>query len=116
VGAATGLVGVGGGVLIIPALVMLGGLSMRLADGTRLVIVAIKWFVGFYEYLNVLDKLELALDWEVVIIFSVLGVIGGWLGHKVSSRVDQKLLKKGFAVFLVLMGAFILWKNLPNLL
>lgn len=113
VGAVTGLVGVGGGFLIIPALVLLGGLSMRLAVGTSLVIIAIKSFMGFYEYLNVLEGLQLALDWQIIAIFSVVGVVGGWLGHKVSSRVDQTLLKKGFAFFLVLMGAFILYKNFP---
>lgn len=115
VGAVTGLVGVGGGFLIIPALVLLGGLSMRLAVGTSLVIIAIKSFVGFYEYLNVLEGLQLSIDWQIVGLFSVLGVIGGWLGHKVSSKVDQQLLKKVFAVFLVLMGAFILYKNAPQL-
>lgn len=113
VGAITGLVGVGGGFLIIPALVLLGGLSMRLAVGTSLVIITFKSFVGFYEYLNVLEGLNLSIDWYVVTIFSVLGILGGWLGHKVSSRVDQAMLKKGFAVFLVLMGAFILYKNFP---
>ncbi|MGC9385965.1 MAG: sulfite exporter TauE/SafE family protein, partial [Hydrogenovibrio sp.] len=110
------LVGVGGGFLIIPALVLLGGLSMRLAVGTSLVIIAAKSFVGFYEYLNVLDALQLQLDWQVVGLFSVLGIIGGWLGHKVSRRVDQGLLKRIFSVFLVLIGVFILYKNLPGLL
>ncbi|MBD3755075.1 MAG: sulfite exporter TauE/SafE family protein [Gammaproteobacteria bacterium] len=115
VGAVTGLVGVGGGFLIIPALVLLGGLSMRLAVGTSLVIIAVKSFAGFIEYLSVLKTLNLTLDWGVIGLFSVIGVIGGWLGHKISSKVNQEQLKKGFAVFLILMGAFILYKNLPTL-
>lgn len=115
VGAVTGLVGVGGGFLIIPALVLLGGLSMRLAVGTSLVIITIKSVAGFVAYLPVLNTLNLALDWQVIWIFSIIGVIGGWLGHKISSKVNQNQLKKGFAVFLVLMGAFILVENIPQL-
>lgn len=115
VGAITGLVGVGGGFLIIPALVLLGGLSMRLAVGTSLVIIAIKSLAGFVSYLQVLDALDLSLDWSIIGIFSVIGIVGGWLGHKISSKINQELLKKGFAVFLVLMGIFILYKNLPGL-
>jgi uncharacterized membrane protein YfcA len=115
VGAVTGLVGVGGGFLIIPALVLMGGLSMRLAVGTSLVIIAAKSFVGFYEYLNVLDALSLSIDWQVVGLFSVLGILGGWLGHKVSHKVDQAMLKRVFALFLVVMGAFILSQNVSAL-
>jgi len=115
VGAVTGLVGVGGGFLIIPALVLLGGLSMRLAVGTSLVIIAVKSFAGFVGYLKVLEALQLSIDWNIIAIFSIIGIVGGWLGHKISSKINQNQLKQGFAVFLVLMGAFILYKNLPTL-
>jgi len=115
VGAVTGLVGVGGGFLIIPALVLLGGLSMRLAVGTSLVIIAIKSFAGFVGYLGVLETLNLSVDWQIIWIFSIIGIVGGWLGHKISSKVNQQQLKRGFAVFLVLMGVFILYENVPSL-
>lgn len=116
IGAVTGLVGVGGGFLIIPALILLGGLSMRLAVGTSLVIIAIKSFAGFAGYLSVLDSLELSLDWSIIVIFSSIGVIGGWLGYKISSKLNQEHVQKGFAIFLVLMGVFILYENLPSLI
>lgn len=116
VGAVTGLVGVGGGFLIIPALVLLGGLSMRLAVGTSLVIIAIKSFAGFVAYLPVLEALNLQIDWQIIALFSIIGIVGGWLGHKISSKVNQQQLKQGFAVFLVLMGVFILYQNLTGLL
>ncbi len=116
VGAITGLVGVGGGFLIIPALVLLGGLSMRLAVGTSLVIIAIKSFAGFIGYLSVLEALELSIDWTIIGIFSVIGVLGSWLGHKLSSKVNQEHLKQGFAVFLILMGVFILYESLMDVL
>ena len=115
VGAITGLVGVGGGFLIIPALVILGGLSMRLAVGTSLVIIAIKSLAGFVGYMPVLDALQLTVDWHIIWIFSAIGIVGGWLGHKISAKVNQEKLKQGFAVFLVLMGLFILYKNIPGL-
>jgi len=116
VGGVTGLVGVGGGFLIIPALVLLGGLSMRMAVGTSLVIITAKSFAGFVGYLPVLEKLNLQLDWNIIWIFSAIGILGGWIGHKISSKVDQNALKKGFALFMVLMGLFILYKNLPALI
>lgn len=116
VGSVTGLVGVGGGFLIIPALILLGGLSMRLAVGTSLAIIAIKSFAGFVGYLSVLDALSLTLDWSIIIIFSIIGIIGGLLGHQISGKINQEHLQKGFAIFLVLIGAFILYQNLPNLI
>jgi len=57
----------------------------------------------------------LIVDWQIIGIFSVIGILGSWLGHSLSSKVNQDQLKQGFAVFLVLMGAFILYKNIPNL-
>lgn len=116
VGAVTGLVGVGGGFLIIPALVLLGGLSMRLAVGTSLVIIAIKSFAGFAVYLDVLAVQGLALDWGIIIKFTLIGILGGWLGHKVSHHFDQQLLRRIFASFLILMGLFILYQKLPGLI
>jgi len=113
VGAITGMVGVGGGFLIIPALVLLGGLPMRLAVGTSLVIIALKSFAGFWEYLHVLDSLHLAVDWTVIWLIAAIGIAGGWLGHHISHRMDQATLRRVFAVFLVFMGAFIIYKNWP---
>ncbi len=115
-GTITGLVGVGGGFLIIPALVLLGGLSMRLAIGTSLIIVAMNSFAGFLGYITVLENLELALDWHVIIIFSILGILGSWAGKKLGNNIKQIHLKKGFAVFLILMGVFILYENVPHII
>lgn len=116
VGALTGLVGVGGGFLIIPALVLLGGLSMNVAVGTSLVIIAMNSASGFWEYLHVLDDLNLSLDWSLIGLFSLLGIAGAQLGQRLNSRLPQVLLRRLFAVFLLFMGAFIAWRNLPQLL
>jgi len=115
VGAVTGLVGVGGGFLIIPALVLLGGLSMTLAVGTSLVIITMKSVSGFWEYLHVLDHLQLQLDWSVILLFGLLGVVGGQVGQMLNNRLPQELLRKLFAGFLIVMGIFIFWQNLPKL-
>ncbi|MDZ7680806.1 MAG: sulfite exporter TauE/SafE family protein [Fodinibius sp.] len=60
VGILTGLVGVGGGFLIVPALVLLGGLPMSLAIGTSLLIIAMKSFSGFFKYMEVLANLHVS--------------------------------------------------------
>jgi hypothetical protein len=116
VGAITGLVGVGGGFLIIPALVLLGGLSMQLAVGTSLIIIAMKSASGFWEYLYVLKDLNLSLDWGVIVLFSLLGMLGGYVGQRLNDHLPQHRLRQIFAMFLLLMGAFILWRNVPRLL
>jgi uncharacterized membrane protein YfcA len=70
VGVITGLVGVGGGFLIVPALALLGGLSMHRAVATSLVIIALKSYSGFYKYLDVLDKQDLELDWQALMLIT----------------------------------------------
>lgn len=113
VGVLTGLVGVGGGFLIVPALVLLGGLSMRLAVGTSLLIVAAKSAAGFVKYTDVLAEAGQHVDWQLIGLFAAIGIVGSFVGNALSQRVPQAQLKRGFAVFLVLMGLFILYKEGP---
>lgn len=112
VGILTGLVGVGGGFLIVPALVLLGGLPMGLAVGTSLLIIALKSFSGFYKYLDVLDGLNMSINWQLVLVFSLIGAVGSLIGNKVAGRISNKRLKKGFAGFLVLMGGYMILMNI----
>ena len=116
IGVLTGLVGVGGGFLIVPALVLLGGLPMRLAVGTSLVVIALKSAAGFAKYLDVLSADGLGVDWQLIGIFAVIGVAGSMAGSRLGGHVPQATLKKGFAVFLVVMGVFVLWRELPGVL
>jgi uncharacterized membrane protein YfcA len=115
VGVLTGLVGVGGGFLIVPALVILGGLSMRTAVGTSLAVIALKSLAGFYKYLGVLETLDLQVDWTTVGLFISLGIVGTMFGKWMSARLDQATLRKVFALFLVAMGLFVLGKEGPRL-
>ena len=113
VGVLTGLVGVGGGFLIVPALVLLGGMSMHRAVATSLIIIALKSFSGFYKYLDVLDAQNLALDWPVLGIVTALGIAGSAVGGKIANRLPQDTLKRWFAIFLILMGLYILARSAP---
>ena len=116
VGVITGLVGVGGGFLIVPALVLLGGLSMHKAVATSLMIIALKSFSGFYKYLDVLEKQGLDLDWQTLMLVTALGIVGSFAGAKMAHRVPQHKLKKGFGLFLIVMGIYILARSLPDAL
>jgi uncharacterized membrane protein YfcA len=116
VGVLTGLVGVGGGFLIVPALVILGGLSMHLAIGTSLVIIALKSISGFVKYLDVMHAAGLSIHWDLVLVFSGIGIVGSFIGGRMGAYVPQARLKRGFAVFLVIMGVIILGQNVMELL
>ena len=116
VGIITGLVGVGGGFLIVPALVLLGGLSMHQAVATSLVVIALKSFSGFYKYLDVLGDQGLRLDWPVLALVTVLGIAGSIAGSRLARRVHQDRLKRWFGYFLIVMGIYILARSLPGAL
>lgn len=116
VGLVTGLVGVGGGFLIVPALVLLGGLSMHLAIGTSLMVIALKSASGFVKYLGVLADLGLQVDWQVIGVFTAIGTLGTFVGRRIATRMPQETLKRAFAWFLIPIGVFILWQNIPQVL
>lgn len=112
VGVLTGFVGVGGGFIIVPALVLLGGLPIHLAVGTSLAIISMNSLTGFVKYLDVLDDLELTIHWHMIVIFAIIGIAGSIVGKKVGNKVPQARLKKGFALFLVIMGVYIVGMNI----
>jgi uncharacterized protein len=104
VGVLTGLVGAGGGFLIIPALVILTGMDMKRAVGTSLMIIAVKSLIGFTG-----DLLHVEMDWQLLLIFTSLSIAGIFPGSALASRIDADKLKKGFGIFVLLMGIYILW-------
>lgn len=106
VGALTGIVGVGGGFLIVPALVLLGRLPMRLAVGTSLLIIAIKSGAGFAQSIGQMEAD--ALNLQTIGIFVLLGGVGSFAGNAIGGRIPQRRLKQVFAVFLLVMGVVIL--------
>ena len=106
VGVLTGLVGVGGGFLIVPALVLLSGIPMKTAVGTSLAIVAAKSYAGFVGYMG-----GVPIDWMVMASFTAVTVVGSFLGGHFAGRISQEMLKKAFAWFLVVVATYILFKS-----
>ncbi|MFN7300002.1 MAG: sulfite exporter TauE/SafE family protein [Bacteroidia bacterium] len=108
VGILTGLVGAGGGFLIIPALVLLARMPMKLAVGTSLFIIAAKSLLGFTGDLQG----NLAIDWNLLGIFTAASVAGIFAGIALSKRIPGAKLKTGFGWFVLVMGIYILIKEL----
>lgn len=107
VGVLTGIVGAGGGFLIIPALVLLAKLPMKKAVATSLLIIAIKSLIGFTGDLQIIE-----IDWIFLLVFATLSVIGIFMGVGLNQIVPGKKLKKGFGWFVLIMGLFIVLKEL----
>jgi len=107
VGTLTGLVGAGGGFLIIPALVLFAGLEMKRAIGTSLIIIAVKSLVGFTG-----DMSNYVIDWPFLLTFTGIAVVGIFIGSFLATKIDGQKLKTGFGWFVLVMGAFILLKEL----
>ena len=108
VGILTGLVGAGGGFLIIPALVLLARMPMKLAVGTSLFIIAAKSLLGFTGDLQG----TLAIDWNLLGIFTAASVAGIFAGIALSKRIPGAKLKTGFGWFVLVMGIYIIIKEL----
>jgi uncharacterized protein len=106
VGALTGLVGVGGGFMIVPALVLLTGLPMKHAVGTSLVIIALKSATGFIGYLD-----QVVIDWGFMAAFTAVAAAGILVGARLVRRIPQAALRQAFALMLVVMGVLILYQN-----
>ena len=106
VGVITGFVGVGGGFAIIPALVLLGGIPMKEAVGTSLLIITLNSATGFLGYLN-----QVTINWNLMFSFTsaaALGVLGGaYLSQKISGAKLQRI----FGYLLIAIAVFILIKR-----
>ncbi|MBP7262388.1 MAG: sulfite exporter TauE/SafE family protein [Bacteroidia bacterium] len=107
VGVLTGLVGAGGGFLIIPALVLFTGLPMKKAVGTSLMIIAAKSLIGFTGDLG-----HFEMNWNLLITVSIIAIAGIFLGNYLSLKIDGAKLKKGFGWFVLVMGVYIIIKEL----
>lgn len=99
-GVLSGLVGVGGGVVMVPLLVFLLGFNQHQAQGTSLAAllppVTLLAVINYYK--------EGYVDWRFALMISVFFILGGFLGSKIAISLDQKMLKKIFGVILLLIA------------
>lgn len=105
-GVLTGVVGIGGGFLLVPALVLLAKVPMRAAVGTSLVVIAMNTLAGYIGYLG-----TVVVPWNLVWMFGTLAAIGILAGTALLPRVPQATLKRAFAVLLVAVSLFTLLRS-----
>lgn len=103
VGLLTGFVGIGGGFMIIPALVLLGKTPMKEAIGTSLIIIAFKSVTGFLGYLG-----QVSVDWKLMMSVTVAASLGTIAGAYLTNFIDGKQLEKVFGGFVAAVAIFIL--------
>ena len=108
VGGVTGLVGAGGGFLVVPALVLLGGMEMRLAIGTSLLVIAMKSFAGLAGHLN-----HVSIDLQLAGAVTVAAVAGSFVGARLTTLIEPARLRTGFAWFVLVMAGVMVAQELP---
>jgi uncharacterized membrane protein YfcA len=106
VGVLTGIVGIGGGFLIVPALVVLGRVPMKQAIGTSLMVIAMNSAAGYAGYAGTVD-----VPWGFVAAFAGVAVGGILVGTWLVRFVSAASLKRGFAVFLLAVAGLMLYQN-----
>lgn len=111
VGMIAGFVGAGGGFLIIPALVFMAGLTMRIAVGTSLMIIAFQSLLGFAGDVS----RGLTIDWSLLGGVAAFAVVGIVVGSSVAHKIKEQKLKTAFGWFVLIIGATILLEQLSHL-
>ncbi|MBA6224809.1 sulfite exporter TauE/SafE family protein [Colwellia sp. MB02u-18] len=114
VGSITGLVGVGGGFLIVPALLAFTRMNMVYAVATSLAIITLQSLTGFIKYFSMSTQIDLKLNWQVIVIFALIGSVSSLFGQKIATNVPQEKLKKFFAIFLLIMSVSILIHSISD--
>lgn len=107
VGTFTGLVGAGGGFMILPVLVLMGGLPMRVAIGTDLLIIAAKSLIGFLGEMQVSDS----IDYRFLGTIIALPLVGIVIGSQLNRRVSADRLKTAFGWFVLIMGIYVVLRE-----
>jgi uncharacterized membrane protein YfcA len=110
VGLLTGVLGVGGGFLIVPALVLLVGLPMSQAVGTSLIVIAANSFAGLAGHIS-----TPGFDLNLTLIFVAAGLAGTFSGSRLANKLPASRLRQAFAIFVILLAVFLLFDNLPKL-
>lgn len=94
------LVGIGGGIIIVPALVFLFGMTQKMAQGTSLAMLSLPVaFIGAFNYYK-----EGQVNWKIAFMLAATFVIGGYLGSKLVLGLDMGIVKKIFAIFMIVIA------------
>ena len=107
IGLTTGILGAGGGFLLIPTLVLVLGMPMKEAIGTSLLIIALNSLIGFAG-----DIGHFTIDWIFLLKITAIAMAGILIGGAISKRINAASLKKGFGWFVLVMGIYIISKEL----
>lgn len=110
VGLIAGLVGAGGGFLIVPALVLFGGLDMRRSIGTSLMVLTLQSFAGFAGHVT-----HTHVNWTLTAIVTTAAVMGSLVGARLAKRLSVATLRRGFAWFVLAMAVFMIGKQVSLL-
>jgi uncharacterized membrane protein YedE/YeeE len=94
--------------LIVPALVLLGGMSMRKAVATSLLVIAMKSFAGFAGHIS-----HVTIDWPLAALVAASAVAGSFAGSLLSTKLNENLLRRAFAWFVMAMAVFVVSRELP---
>jgi uncharacterized protein len=112
----TGLLGVGGGFLVVPALVVVLRMPMTLAIGTSLLIIVLNSVSSLAARAGNLQLGDLQLDWAVIGPFTVAAILGTLIGKRVADALSGTVLTRAFAVLLVLVGGFVAVESVGTLI
>jgi len=109
IGVLTGVIGVGGGLLVVPSLLVFGGVTMADAIGTSLVIITINCVSGLRGRLPGSNT----IPWDITLGYALAAVAGTFIGHAIAKRMSVAGLHRSFAIFVLVVGLFELANNLP---
>jgi len=105
-GLLSGLVGIGGGIIMVPLLIFLG-YNQHQAQGTSLAVLALPvTFIAAYNYQKAGH-----LDWKIALIIALFFVVGAFFGSKIAINIDQKVLKKIFGIILFILSLKIIFNK-----
>ncbi len=110
-GALSGMFGVGGGFIIVPALVVFSSMSMSRAVGTSLLVISLVSISGIVSQLT----LGQHINWPVTLLFALGGLIGLGIGTTVSHRLSPSTLQRTFSVAILVVAGFVLLRNLASI-
>jgi len=102
-GAASGLFGIGGGIVMVPAMIFLMKQDPRIAVGTSLAVIVPTALVGSFRHYS-FDN----IDWRIALMLAPTALIGGWIGPQIAEAISSLALKRAFAVLLLVAGVKLL--------